>query len=307
LDLKRYFLKGPRSVASTPPTLFWEVELRGRTVKTRSGKFANRGRSGTKSFASPEDARAYVDKLIRDKLKGGYKDQTPASWLAETSKKAKASALKKKPARRARTFQWPFLFFGAGFGTSERSLECYVCFAKAPTRAQQADITETLPKPLARFARFDGVLLHFGSDDDLEASVKAAYGKGIGDPTPREWQLFCDDFERSVKALHEGHPLIAVVKPDSGEYGKKLSQWHRDSVSSAERLAEHLNASVKKPKASYAAFTQNVAEDVLESDDAANALSDAARGAWRTWLDRVKGLGPTTLRQQLRERRHWLA
>jgi len=305
--MKRYFLKGPRSVASIPPTLFWEVELRGRTVKMSSGRFANRGRSATKSFASPEKARAGVEALIRRKREEGYKDQTPASWLAEASTKTNAPAKKKQSARNAKAFRWPFLFFGAGFGTSERALECYLYFAKAPTRAQQAGITEALPQPLACFARFDGALLHFGSDDDLEARVKSAYGKGTGHPTSKEWRLFCSDFERSVRELHQRHPLIAVVKPDSGEYGRKLSRWHQDSVSSAERLAQHLAASVRKPTAVYAAFTQNVAEDVVESDEAANALSDSAQTAWRTWLDRVKKLGPAPLRQRLGERRQWLA
>jgi len=100
--------------------------------------------------------------------------------------------------------------------------------------------------------------------------------------------------------------LIAVVKPDSGEYGRKPSKWHHDSVSSAERLAERLNASVKKPAASYAAFT-NVLEEVFESDGDEDALSDAARDAWRTWLGRVERLGPTALQQRLRERRQSLA
>jgi hypothetical protein len=228
-------------------------------------------------------------------------------------RRPRASRRKASGARR------PFLFFGHGLGTSERCLECYLCFEKAPARSQQAPIAASLPDPLTSFARFDGAILHFGSDDDLERRVNAAYrsskaarraaeatDSADSPPPQKEWKRFCDDFERRVKALHRRHKLVAVVKPDSGEYGKKLSSWHDDSVATAQRLAEYLSASVKKPGATHAALTMNVLEDVLDSDDAVSALSEDARGAWRSWLDRLRGRGPASLQRELRERRSWL-
>jgi hypothetical protein len=37
-----------------------------------------------------------------------------------------------------------------------------------------------------------------------------------------------------------------------------------------------------------------------------SALSEDARGAWRSWLDRLRGRGPASLQLELRERRSWL-
>lgn len=82
--------------------------------------------------------------------------------------------------------QDPFLFFGHGFGTSERALECYLWFARAPGGRTRARIKKLLPFPVSAFARFHGELLHFGSDDDLEARISAAYHPAYADRDPAD-------------------------------------------------------------------------------------------------------------------------
>jgi len=162
----------------------------------------------------------------------------------------------------------PFLFVGHGFGTSARCLELYLWFAEPPNQSDRRWIAEQLPSPVASFVRFDGPLLHAGSDDDFEAQVVAAYRPAAqgSEPRPREWKAFCSDFERAVRKIHERAPLFAVVKPDDGAYGKKLSPWHRRSLARAAELAELANTHRTGQNDAWSALARNLREEVADAD-----------------------------------------
>lgn len=218
----------------------------------------------------------------------------------------------------------PFVFIGHGFGTSHKCLECYLWFERAPDTRRQRTIASLLPAPVAVFARFRGELLHFGSDDTLEERIKAAYGKAPAAPvtpgrpreaapaeqepvpTRQEWRRFCDDFERAVKAIHRVCKLVAVVKPDDGTYGKRLSPWHRRSVADAARLV--VRAAEHAQNQWVAALAMNLIEDVLPTWNAAMRLSDLARQSWLRWLDALiaKRRADPDLTSELIERATWL-
>jgi hypothetical protein len=84
-----------------------------------------------------------------------------------------------------------------------------------------------LPFPVAAFARFASELLDFGSDDDLEARVCAAYHPDYAnrdpddpleeamaasvEPRAREWRAFNIAFEQAVMKIHAGNQLVAVA------------------------------------------------------------------------------------------------
>lgn len=53
---------------------FWEIALDGASFTTRYGKIGTDGQSTTKSFASPDKARAECEKLVTEKTKKGYRE-----------------------------------------------------------------------------------------------------------------------------------------------------------------------------------------------------------------------------------------
>jgi DNA ligase 1 len=54
---------------------FWEVSVSGSEMTTRWGKIGAAGQSKTKSFATPDKARAEMDKLIAEKVEKGYEEK----------------------------------------------------------------------------------------------------------------------------------------------------------------------------------------------------------------------------------------
>jgi hypothetical protein len=120
----------------------------------------------------------------------------------------------------------PFLFLGAGFGTSRKCLECQLVFERPPSPEERARIETLLPPALGHVKRWQGAVLAFGSDDALEMHVSRSGRK----PTKADWTAFCEDVERRVLGIHGVVPIAIFVKPDDGEYGHKLGPWHHWSV-----------------------------------------------------------------------------
>jgi len=56
---------------------FWTIDVRGNRFTVTFGKVGGAGRSQTKTFPTPEKARAAADKLIADKTAKGYVETTP--------------------------------------------------------------------------------------------------------------------------------------------------------------------------------------------------------------------------------------
>jgi predicted DNA-binding WGR domain protein len=51
---------------------FWEVEVKGKTLNINFGKIGTKGQSKPKDFATPEKAKAEMEKLIKEKTGKGY-------------------------------------------------------------------------------------------------------------------------------------------------------------------------------------------------------------------------------------------
>ena len=51
---------------------FWEVEVKGKTLNVTFGKIGTKGQSKPKDFATPEKAKAEMEKLIKEKTGKGY-------------------------------------------------------------------------------------------------------------------------------------------------------------------------------------------------------------------------------------------
>jgi len=216
----------------------------------------------------------------------------------------------------------PFLFVGHGFGTSYKCLECFIWFSRAPSVAQKRKIRALLPRPLTSFAKFAGDLLHFGSDDALEAYVKAAYeapfakkpfeaavdevnalaeAAGFAEeayfPKTSSWRAFCKDFERAMREIDRVAKIELVVKPDDGE--DKRGAWHKASVIGAYKFAEHALRTKRKPINEAAYLTINVCESLAFGSPA--RIPPRARKAWLRWLDVLRRSGPRDCRDEFAE------
>ena len=51
---------------------FWEVDVKGETLNITFGKIGTKGQSKPKDFATPEKAKAEMEKLIKEKTGKGY-------------------------------------------------------------------------------------------------------------------------------------------------------------------------------------------------------------------------------------------
>jgi len=52
---------------------FWEIESKGSTINILYGKVGTNGQTSVKKAKSPDAAKVEVEKLIKSKLKKGYK------------------------------------------------------------------------------------------------------------------------------------------------------------------------------------------------------------------------------------------
>lgn len=69
---------------------FWEVDVKGKTLNVTFGKIGTKGQSKPKDFASPEKAKAEMEKLIKEKTGKGYVEVG-----GKAVKEAKPAAAKK--------------------------------------------------------------------------------------------------------------------------------------------------------------------------------------------------------------------
>ena len=52
---------------------FWEVSAAGITIKIKYGRLGTTGQSSVKKMSTSDDAKKEIEKLIKSKLKKGYK------------------------------------------------------------------------------------------------------------------------------------------------------------------------------------------------------------------------------------------
>ena len=58
---------------------FWTIDVTGASVTVTYGKIGTAGQTQTKAYPTPEAARAEADKLVREKVRKGYVETTPAA------------------------------------------------------------------------------------------------------------------------------------------------------------------------------------------------------------------------------------
>ena len=73
---------------------FWEVEVKGKTLNVTFGKIGTKGQSKPKDFATPEKAKAELEKLIKEKTGKGYVE-VGGKAVKEAKPAAKPAAGKK--------------------------------------------------------------------------------------------------------------------------------------------------------------------------------------------------------------------
>ena len=64
---------------------FWEVDVKGKTLNVTFGKIGTKGQSKPKDFATPEKAKAEMEKLIKEKMGKGYVEVGGKAVKAEKS------------------------------------------------------------------------------------------------------------------------------------------------------------------------------------------------------------------------------
>jgi len=76
---------------------FWEVEVKGKTLNVTFGKIGTKGQSKPKDFATPEKAKAEMEKLIKEKTGKGYVE-VGGKAVKEAKPAGKSAAAKKSSA-----------------------------------------------------------------------------------------------------------------------------------------------------------------------------------------------------------------
>ncbi|HEY6557089.1 MAG TPA: hypothetical protein VI072_07435 [Polyangiaceae bacterium] len=185
---------------------------------------------------------------------------------------------------RRRTPAPPFLFLGAGFGTSRKCLECQLCFERVATAEERASIEQLLPPALGYVKSWSERVLNFGSDDALEWHVS---GDQDAEPTRQDWTAFCEDFERRMSAVHRIVPIALVLKDDDGTYGRRLSSWHHASLREVAKRFHETSLAEIAPGEELAAVCLSILTMVASSKRARNALTSASRDRLAEWSARV--------------------
>jgi hypothetical protein len=220
---------------------------------------------------------------------------------------------------------YPFLFVGQGFSTTYKCLEGDIWFEEPPAEGVHSWIAEQIPAPL-RFAlsfaglarpvrathgvRFSGAILHFASDDSLEARVRVLYSRkyaGVDParafadlirarsqdrrfrdhiPTRDEWATFCDAFQRAVLTIHERCRVFLVLLPGNGEYGEELGPWHDWSCEHAHLVASRAAREPWTSARDMSYLAANLLQDVFKKIRL-DAVPESQRQVWLSWLDRL--------------------
>ena len=234
---------------------FWEISLEDKTITTCYGKLNSAGKSTTKAFSDTETAQKEFDKLVKEKTEKGY-------------------VLK----------EFPFPFFGAGYGHYYEWAEVCIRFINKPTNEQLKQIIKLAPTPIKPSeSDLSGKFLMAGSDQFVNMWIEEAYGetektdtkKGEQDEETEEEDYddyddygedacfdvsdeAADAFEAHIEQwLNETHaicPIEFAYRMEDGEAGgTELSAWHRKSL-------DHINDFITKWTNDEATFKQTEKE-----------------------------------------------
>ncbi len=173
---------------------FWEIRANGSDTEVRYGKIGTSGQSQTKSFDSPEAAQKSADKLVAEKIKGGYHqvgstkvDEKPQSAITEF-----ASSVKTKKPVATKALVQPDALQAVVKQADESSgaLKTVCISGKLPSGLRKADYETALQK--INFKLVDDVVTGLSFlvlSDPASTSAKADKARKMGVQVISEDQL----------------------------------------------------------------------------------------------------------------------
>ena len=213
---------------------FWEISLEDKTITMYYGKLNSKGKTSHKELSDADAAQKEFDKLVKEKTKKGY-------------------VLK----------EFPFPFFGAGYGRYYEWAEVCIRFINKPNYEQLKQIIELAPAPIKPSeSDLSGRFLMAGSDQFVNMWIEETYGKGEkdGEAEKEDYNDYDDDYgedacfdvseeaadafeahiEQWLQETHAICPIEFAYRMEEAEAGgTELSGWHRKSL-------EYINGFVDK-------------------------------------------------------------
>ncbi len=229
--------------------------------------------------------------------------------------------------------RYPFLFLGQGFGMCRKCLEGYFWFERSPTVEEQALITAAVPLPVQNVSRFDGALMHWGSDDMLPERVNAVYNPAFaGMSLDDAYRHACDNAQPDAATLALvsgaeqssliGQLLAHTAVASEREWAAFCTAFEQATHAihaicplrvvlkpddkrgrvlgpwhhwSASRASDVIAVQPPSPVTrSWSYFAANLSADVLGAEQIAE-LPPAARRSWITWLAAIISDAPREL------------
>jgi predicted DNA-binding WGR domain protein len=165
---------------------FWEIRNEGASVEVRYGKIGTTGQTNTKDLGDASAARKHVDKLVAEKLKGGYQRVGGIDSTPKGAAKDKSASPPPKAAKAATPVRVPEPAKAAA-----PSVQKAVCISgKLPSGKKKADYSESLAA--AGYQLLDDVkpgLAYLVLADPEAAGAKADKAKKLGIPIISEEEL----------------------------------------------------------------------------------------------------------------------
>ena len=244
---------------------FWEVDVKGKTLNVTFGKIGTKGQSKPKDFATPEKAKAEMEKLIKEKTSKGYVEvggkavkgikpaagkKTNAGSMGEGLSKAEKKAKAKKVLAMFAGGQWEL-----ARGILESAQEEHWLFEEL---LKKCEIEEGKPKPSTlikkAFSRGESakaelvmleVLLHLPKE--LQKLREELGIKLRVEMLSKYWKEVAEDQFRGVKYGDPGNFSHQWYEEREGEITKveKECEARSKALNKAWREEEDLGKSVK--------------------------------------------------------------
>ncbi len=165
---------------------FWEVGIDGTSVNVRYGKIGTAGQTNTKDLGDASAASRHAEKLVAEKLKGGYQRVGGIDSTPKGAAKDKSASPPPKAAKAATPVRVPEPAKAAA-----SSVQKAVCISgKLPSGKKKADYSKSLAA--AGYQLLDDVkpgLAYLVLADPDAAGAKADKAKKLGIPIISEEEL----------------------------------------------------------------------------------------------------------------------
>ena len=206
---------------------FWEIALSGKSFTIRFGKIGTDGQSQVKSFPNDGAAKKEHDKLVAEKTKKGYVEQS-ASTASTTSTPIKIKASSQQGSALERLDAWLRKHRAAYYRTLEPGA------SREAIGEFEARLGERLPETLAALFAWKGGgnerfqenyrLMTLADADDAHRALTELQASGEFDP-PSHWGA------QWIPFLDNGggdHVCVDLGGAFGGAPGQVLEFWHAD-------------------------------------------------------------------------------